>query len=70
MGHGSVEDLYSAASSCNYWTGIDRPMVFVNALDDPILPPTLLDRVRTAASERGQLGYRPASLQKPRLFCF
>jgi predicted alpha/beta-fold hydrolase len=33
-------------SCINYWHGIDKPMVFINAVDDPIVPPQLLEKIK------------------------
>ena len=51
LGYESLDEMYSKMSCINYWHGIDKPMVFINAVDDPIVPPQLLDRVKDATSE-------------------
>lgn len=43
----SITDLYNWSSSANYLNNISTPMVFINALDDPIVPEPLLDTIRT-----------------------
>jgi predicted alpha/beta-fold hydrolase len=42
--------MYTKMSCIHYWHGIDKPMVFINAIDDPIVPPQLLERVKDATS--------------------
>ncbi|KAL1130594.1 hypothetical protein AAG570_011840 [Ranatra chinensis] len=41
-----VEDLYNWSSCINYLDGIKIPMVFINALDDPLVPHSLLNPIR------------------------
>ena len=36
-------------SSRNYWEKIEVPMVYINALDDPLIPPKMLEPVRQLA---------------------
>ena len=43
--------MYKKSSCVTYWHNIKVPMVFVNALDDPIVPPALLRIVRNAAGK-------------------
>lgn len=38
-GYESAADFYQQASAQNYMSGTDRPILLVNALNDPILPP-------------------------------
>lgn len=47
----SVVDMYKWSSSVNYLEGIDKPMVFINAKDDPIIPDDLLSSIKEYASE-------------------
>lgn len=46
----SVQELYKWCSSINYLENISTPMVFINALDDPIVPDTLLKPIKEYAS--------------------
>lgn len=48
----SISELYKWSSSINYLEGIEVPMVFINANDDPIVPKELLEPVRKFASMR------------------
>jgi abhydrolase domain-containing protein 2 len=50
LGYESLEEMYTKMSCIHYWHGIDKPMVFINAIDDPIVPPQLLERVKDATS--------------------
>ena len=45
----TVKDMYSWSSSLNYLANIQRPMVFVNARDDPLVPDNLLEPVKQFA---------------------
>lgn len=47
----SIGELYSWCSSINYLTNINKPMIFINALDDPIVPEALLAPVKTISSK-------------------
>ena len=38
---------YSKWSCYNYWENITVPIVFINAIDDPIIPPKLVEKVKT-----------------------
>jgi len=49
MGFKSVQDFYKSMSSCHHMKNIRVPMVFLNALDDPIVPPQLLEIPRDVA---------------------
>ena len=51
QGYASLDEMYKKSSCVSYWDNIKVPMVFVNAVDDPIVPPSLLRIVRTAAGE-------------------
>lgn len=46
----SVVDLYRWSSSINYLENIDRPMVFINAKDDPLVPEPLLNPIKEHAA--------------------
>jgi len=48
-GFSNVTDFYKSMSSCNHLKNIKIPMVFINSLDDPIVPPPLLEIIRDAA---------------------
>ena len=43
--------MYSKISSINYLGGIDKPMIFINAVDDPLVPPQLLEKIKDVTSE-------------------
>lgn len=45
----SVLDLYHWSSSLNYLTHIQKPMVFINAKDDPLVPEALLEPIKAHA---------------------
>ncbi len=69
LGYESLDEMYSKMSCINYWQGIDKPMVFINAVDDPIVPPKLLEKVQAMTSkydkdENSNTGIRPVSLQE------
>lgn len=42
----SVTDLYRWSSSINYLDGINKPMIFMNAKDDPLVPEDLLPPIK------------------------
>jgi len=48
-GFSNNSDFYNAMSCKNHIKNIKVPMIFINALDDPIVPPVLLEIVRDAA---------------------
>ena len=48
-GCATMEEFYKKASCVSVWDNIKKPMVFVNARDDPIVPPALLRHVRNAS---------------------
>lgn len=56
-GYELVDDLYKCSSSVHYLDGIRVPMVFINARDDPIVPPPLLDIIKKAAESRDNFLY-------------
>ena len=39
----SFQDYYTWSSSARYMNNIDIPIVFLNSLDDPVVPPELQD---------------------------
>ncbi|XP_017752992.1 PREDICTED: abhydrolase domain-containing protein 2 [Eufriesea mexicana] len=45
----SVNEMYKWSSSQFYLDNVSTPMVFINALDDPIVPETLLDPIKEHA---------------------
>lgn len=47
----SVVDMYRWSSSVHYLDGISKPMVFINAKDDPIVPEDLLVHIKEYSSE-------------------
>ena len=44
-------------SSRNYWEKIEVPMVYINALDDPLIPPKMLEPVRQLAGNARRLKF-------------
>jgi len=48
-GFKTVTEFYIANSSSNHFKNIKVPTVFINARDDPIIPPPLLETIRDAA---------------------
>jgi len=48
-GFKSVQEFYVANSSSNHFKNIEVPTVFINARDDPIIPPPLLETIKDAA---------------------
>lgn len=47
----SVVDLYTWSSSINYLDNISKPMVFINAKDDPLVPENLLPPIKEYAGK-------------------
>ena len=47
----TVESFYRSSSSVNYFDGIKVPMIFINAADDPIVPPPLIQIIKDATSK-------------------
>lgn len=47
----TTNDLYQWSSCINYLHNIDRPIIFINSLDDPLVPEVLLYPVRKFAGE-------------------
>lgn len=48
----SVTDLYRWSSSINYLDGINKPMIFMNAKDDPLVPEDLLPPIKEFSATR------------------
>lgn len=48
----SVSDLYKWCSSANYLENISKPIVFINAKDDPIVPEELLLPIKEYAGKK------------------
>ncbi|XP_046747387.1 abhydrolase domain-containing protein 2 [Diprion similis] len=53
----SVKELYNWSSCINYVTKIATPIVFINALDDPIVPEQLLSPIKDFASQHSNTLY-------------
>lgn len=53
----SLSSLYKWSSSCNYIKTINIPMIYINALDDPLVPEELLIPMREFASQRENVAY-------------
>jgi abhydrolase domain-containing protein 2 len=47
----SATELYKWSSSINYLKNLEKPMIFINSLDDPLLPEELLKPIRKFAGE-------------------
>ncbi|XP_076169148.1 abhydrolase domain-containing protein 2 isoform X2 [Ptiloglossa arizonensis] len=72
----SVKEMYKWSSSMFYLDNITTPMVFINALDDPIVPDMLLDPIKEHAKKHpntlyielahgGHLGFYEGGLLYP-----
>lgn len=46
-GYKTIHDMYRKWSCYNYWENITVPIVFINATDDPIVPPKLVEKARS-----------------------
>ncbi|MEO7998523.1 MAG: alpha/beta fold hydrolase [Gemmatimonadaceae bacterium] len=55
--HGFVDaaDYYAKSSSLQFLKGIRRPTLLLNAVDDPFLPPAVLDDVRAVTSSNSAI---------------
>lgn len=53
----TVEDMYHWSSCVNYLKNITKPMIFINARDDPLVPDALLQPVRDFASDHDRIAY-------------
>jgi predicted alpha/beta-fold hydrolase len=49
-GFANAHDYYSRSSSLGFLSAIRRPTLLLSAIDDPFLPPSTLDDVRTVAA--------------------
>lgn len=56
-GFESVSEFYRHMSSYHHLPNVKLPMVFINALDDPIVPPPLLEIIRKAVMTNENLLY-------------
>lgn len=45
----STHEMYKWSSCINYMQNIEKPIIFLNALDDPLVPETLLNPIRKFA---------------------
>lgn len=54
-GFASADDYYARSSSLRFLRGIRRPTLLLSAVDDPFLPPEVLDEVRTEARANARL---------------
>lgn len=81
FGFDSLQDYYVWSSSAKYMNNIDIPMVFLNSLDDPVVPPELqdipLDYVLNSPNALsvitqfgGHLGFYEGSYWAPRSLTF
>jgi abhydrolase domain-containing protein 2 len=57
LGFNTTQEFYSSMSSCHHMKNIRVPMVFLNALDDPIVPPELLEIPRDVALNNENIIY-------------
>ncbi|XP_075152720.1 abhydrolase domain-containing protein 2 isoform X1 [Haematobia irritans] len=53
----STHDLYKWSSSINYFDNIEKPMIFINAKDDPLVPEDLLSPIKDFALSREKTCY-------------
>ncbi|XP_014261305.1 abhydrolase domain-containing protein 2 [Cimex lectularius] len=56
-GFTNLSELYEWSSSINYLKNINVPIVFVNSLDDPLIPDVLLDPLKEHASTNEKTAY-------------
>lgn len=56
-GFNNIQDFYRSMSCCHHLKNIKIPMVFLNSLDDPVVPPPLLEIIRDAALKNDSLIY-------------
>jgi len=52
LGFKTLEEMYRSWSSKTYWENIQVPMVYINAQDDPLVPPVMLEPVRQLAAKK------------------
>ena len=69
-GFATMEEFYKKSSCVSVWDKIKVPMVFVNAKDDPIVPPPLLRHVRNAAGQSFFYLYSRLSITLFEIFIF
>lgn len=50
-GFQSTSEMYKWSSCINYLPNIDKPVIFINAIDDPLVPEVLLQPIRNFAGE-------------------
>lgn len=53
----SLTDMYRWSSSCHYVKTIEIPMIYINALDDPLVPEELIIPMREFANEKDNVAY-------------
>lgn len=53
----SVKEMYKWSSSINYLEGIEKPMIFINSKDDPLVPDELLPPIKQYASSNNSMLY-------------
>ncbi|XP_059220454.1 abhydrolase domain-containing protein 2 isoform X2 [Stomoxys calcitrans] len=53
----STQELYKWSSSINYFDNIEKPMIFINAKDDPLVPEDLLSPIKDFAASREKTCY-------------
>ncbi|CAG9858994.1 unnamed protein product [Phyllotreta striolata] len=53
----SITEYYKWSSSKHYLNDIQVPMIFINSMDDPIVPEPLLEPVKKVASEKTNTAY-------------
>lgn len=51
----STYDMYKWSSCINYLPNIEKPIIFINALDDPLVPEVLLQPVRDFTRKKDNL---------------
>ncbi|XP_037959898.1 abhydrolase domain-containing protein 2 [Teleopsis dalmanni] len=53
----STQELYKWSSSLHYLHNIEKPMIFINAKDDPLVPENLLTPIKEFALSRLRIAY-------------
>lgn len=56
-GFQSAADMYAWSSCINYLKGINLPIIFINAKDDPLVPDALLQPIREFTTKRDKVLY-------------
>jgi uncharacterized protein len=59
-GFNDADDYYARSSSISYLSRIDTPVLCISAMDDPFLPPEVLERVKKEASKSIELVITPS----------